>query len=82
MDIERETLIEIGVSVGAVLVMIVTLMAIGMAYSTNGGLTAQGGKALVGAIVFFVLLMAGVGYVLATKVTGENDENSDAANSA
>ena len=82
MDIERDTLVEIAASVGAVAVMIGVMMAIGAAYSANGGgLTAQGGKMLVGAIAFFVLLMAGVGYVLAIKQPGKDDDGG-AANGA
>lgn len=81
MDLEREQLIEIATSVGAVGVMIGVMMAIGATYTTDGGLSAAGGQMLVGAIVFFILMMAGVGYVLATKVSGAEESDNDAANS-
>lgn len=78
MDLDREQKINIVVSIGALAVMIGAMMAIGAAYSTNGGLSTQGGQMLVGTIIAFILSMAVVGYVLATKVTGAdgNDEET------
>lgn len=79
MDIERDRLIEIVVSVGAVALMITVMMAIGAAYSTGEALSAEGGKFLVGSIAFFVLLMAAVGYGLALTVSAGRDENEETA---
>jgi len=78
MDLDREQKIDIVVSIGALALMIGAMMAIGATYSTNGGLSTQGGQMLVGTIIAFILSMAVVGYVLATKVTGEggNDDES------
>lgn len=77
MNLDREQKINVAVSLGALALMIGAMMAIGATYSTNGGgLSTQGGQMLVGTIVAFILSMAVVGYVLATKVTG-SDGNDD-----
>lgn len=62
MNIEGETLREILVSLLAVVVFIAVILAIGVTYGNP--LTGIGGLALVGAIVFFILLMALVGFFL------------------
>ena len=56
MDIERETLVEIAVSVAAVLIV----------GSSNGasGLSSTGAIELLGVVFGFVLLMSGVGVFL------------------
>ncbi len=64
MDLERETVVEIVAAVVPVLFLLVVLAAVGRAYSTDGGLSATGGKVLVGAIVAFVAVLAVVGLVL------------------
>lgn len=76
MDLDREQKLNIAVSLGALALMIGAMMAIGATHSTNGGLSAQGGRMLVGAIIGFIFVMAVVGYLLATKVTG-SDGNDD-----
>ena len=70
MDIERRRLIEIVVSIGAVGLFISLLVGIGFTYNEDG-LSADGGLVLVGAILFFVLLMAAVGIGLAYKLDPE-----------
>ncbi|PSQ11453.1 hypothetical protein BRC93_05580 [Halobacteriales archaeon QS_5_70_15] len=66
MEIERETLLEIAVSVGAVVFFVAVIVGIGVAY---GGrvLSDQGGLALLAAIAGFVLLMTGIGYFFAGR---------------
>lgn len=63
MDIERETLVEIAVSVVAVVLFVATLVVVG---STNGAsqLTSQGALSLVVTILGFVILMTIVGVFL------------------
>lgn len=70
MDIERETIVEIVVSVGAVGLFVAVLVGIGDAYN-QGGLSADGGIALVGAIVAFVIGMSIVGIGLAYYLNRE-----------
>jgi hypothetical protein len=62
MAIEGETLREIAVSVAAVGLFIALILVIGVTYGSSLG--SAGGLALVGSIVVFVLVMAGVGFFL------------------
>ena len=64
MDVDRDTLVEIVVSVGAVGLFVAVIVAIGSVYN-EGGLSEVGALALVGAIVLFVILMSAVGVGLA-----------------
>ena len=80
MDIERERLIEIVAAVGAVGALIAAMVAIGAIYGNGEQMSEPGGTLLVGSIVFFVLLMAGVGYWLALTVTPEENAGDDATN--
>jgi hypothetical protein len=66
MEIERETVLEIVVSVGAVLVFVAIMIGIGVTYGGRG-LTSQGGVALLVSIAGFVLVMTLVGYFLAGR---------------
>lgn len=66
MDVDRETQIEIVVSVVAVGVFIAAVLAIGASLG-NGGFDQQGAFALVGLIVGFIALMTGVGYWLSGR---------------
>ena len=61
MGLERKTVLEAVVSTAAVGVSVVLIVSIGVTYS---GLAGQGAFALIGSIVFFVLVMAAVGYWL------------------
>jgi uncharacterized membrane protein len=63
MQLERETLVEIGVSVVAVVLFVAVVAYVGAAYGGNN-LTHQGATMLVGAVVGFVLLMTVVGVAL------------------
>ncbi|WP_254766139.1 DUF7472 family protein [Salinilacihabitans rarus] len=77
--LDREQLIEIGVAVSAVLVMIGAMVAIGTTYSTDGGLSEQGGTVLVGVIAGFILLMTGVGFALAYVLNEPEDAERENA---
>ena len=66
MEIERETMLEIAVSVGAVIVFVALIIGIGLTYGGRG-LSDQGGVALLAAITGFVLLMTAIGYFLAGR---------------
>lgn len=63
MQLERETLVEIGVSVVAVVLFVAAVAYIGAAYGGKD-LTDQGATLIVAAVVGFVLLMTAVGIVL------------------
>ncbi|MDF9747255.1 DUF7472 family protein [Natrinema salsiterrestre] len=85
--VEREQLIEIVVSVGAVFLMLAAMIAIGSTYGTeNSTLSPEGGQMLIGVIVGFILLMAAVGIGLAYTLndpedgleTNDDDDNGDA----
>lgn len=67
MDIERETVVEAGVSVAAVFAFIAAVVAVGLTYRTNGDITGTGGLAILGAMGFFIALMTAVGYWFATR---------------
>lgn len=64
MDVDRDTVVEIVVSVGAVGLFVAVLFGIGTAYNQDG-LSTMGGVAFVGAITAFVILMSLVGVGLA-----------------
>jgi peptidoglycan/LPS O-acetylase OafA/YrhL len=61
MEIDRKTAVEIVVSAAAVLFFIGVVFVVGTTYGTNGDISGQGGLAVVGSIVLFVLVMTGVG---------------------
>lgn len=67
MDVERETVVEVAVSMVTVGLFVALIVGVGMLYSTDGGFTETGALALVGAIVLFVLVMAGVGIGLSRR---------------
>lgn len=70
MDLERGRVIEIVVSVAAVVTFVAVLIAIGF-YFDQAALNADGGLALVGAIAAFIVLMGGVGVFLAYTLNDE-----------
>ncbi|MEF8757160.1 MAG: hypothetical protein V5A33_02875 [Halobacteriales archaeon] len=67
MDIERETIVETGAAILPVIVFIILLVFLGSSYSSNGDLTSQGGLAVVGLLVLFILGMVGIGVLLANR---------------
>jgi len=64
MEIDAEMRRKIAVSVGAVVVFIALLVAIGARFSTNHNLSETGAYYLVGVMTLFVVLMAGAGVYL------------------
>jgi hypothetical protein len=67
MDIERETVVEAGVSFAAVLVFIAAVAVVGTTFGTDNGLSGTGGLAVLGAVVLFVVVMTLVGYWLSFR---------------
>lgn len=67
MDIERETVVEAGVSSVAVLVFVAAVVYVSITYGTDGVMDPSGGLAILGAIVLFIVVMTGVGYWLAGR---------------
>lgn len=65
MEIDEEMRRKIVVSFVAVSLLVGAFLAIGVAFGAGGTLPETGGYALIGAIVAFVLLMAGAGLYLA-----------------
>lgn len=70
MDVDRETIVEIVVSVGAVGLFVAVLVGIGTTYN-QGGLSTDGGVVLVGAITAFIVVMSAVGIGLAYYLNRE-----------
>jgi len=60
---DRETKLEIGVGAVGVGSFLAALVLIGVQYA-DGGLSEQGGIALLGAIVGFIIAMVALGYWL------------------
>lgn len=65
MDIQRETVVQAGVSFAAVFVFIGAVVYVGTSFRANGTITPDGGLAILGAIVLFMVVMSAVGYWLA-----------------
>ena len=61
MEIEREAVVQVVISAIALVTFVAATVYVATAYATNGGLTPQGGVALVGAIGLFVVVMLGAG---------------------
>ncbi|SFS33690.1 DUF7472 family protein [Halostagnicola kamekurae] len=77
--IERDSLIEAAAAVLSVLLMVSTMMYIGTTHSGSGGqMSAVGGQMLVAAIVGFVVVLTGVGVVLAYTLNDPEDGLEDA----
>ena len=66
MDIDKEMRPKIALSLGAVALLVVVFVGIGLTYGGRG-LTATGGYALIGALIGFVLLMGVVGAYLSSR---------------
>lgn len=73
--VEREQLVEIAVSVTAVLLMLAAMVAIGTTYGAeNSTLSPEGGQMLVAVIAGFVLLLTAVGIGLAYVLNDPEDD--------
>ena len=66
MVIERETLIDVVVSLLAVGGFIAAVLVVGLSYG-DGGLSGQGALALVALIVGFIVVMTAAGYWLSGR---------------
>lgn len=66
MDVERETLVQAGVGAAAVLVFVVLVAVVGTVYDA-GGFDRSGALALVGVIVFFVVLLTVLGMAFGNR---------------
>jgi len=66
MEIEQDTLVEIGISALGVGLFIVGVVVIGLLYA-DGGLAGQGAQALIGLMVLFILVMTFAGYWLSGR---------------
>lgn len=66
MEIERETVVEIVASTGAVLLFVAVIVGIGVTYGGNG-LSGRGAFALIGSILLFVIVMTAIGYWLSGR---------------
>lgn len=64
MELDREMRRKIGLSVAVVGFFVALMVGIGATFY-EGGLGTDGGLALVGSIVLFILAMGGVGFWLA-----------------
>ncbi|AGB30077.1 hypothetical protein C488_19467 [Natrinema pellirubrum DSM 15624] len=77
--LDREQLIEIVSAVGAVLLLLATMIAIGSSYTAdNGSLSSEGAQLLVVAITGFILLVTAVGIGLAYTLKDEEDLDATA----
>ena len=61
MEIEREAIVQVVVSAIAFATFVAATVYVATTYSADGGLTPQGGTALVGAIGLFVVVMLAMG---------------------
>ncbi len=61
MPLDRETVYQIVITVGAVALFTGVAAVISQTYRTNDHISSTGGLALVGAIVLFILVMGGAG---------------------
>ena len=77
MDIERGRLIEIVVSVTAVGLFVLLLLAIGVQYNQEQ-MSPEGGLVLIGAIVAFIFVMGLIGIGLAYTLNSDDEEEETA----
>jgi len=78
MDLEREKIVEIAVSLASVLIVLAMFYAIGATYNSDG-IGSDGGLYLVGSIVLFVVLMAGAGLYLAFTISDPEVDDEETA---
>ena len=71
MSLDRETVYQIAVATGAVLLFIGAAAAVSLTFSRNGHISETGGLALVGTIVLFIVVMAGAGLWLNAQDFGD-----------
>lgn len=66
MELDRETVTEIVVSVGGVALFIAALVVVGVTFNDDG-FSAEGGLALVGLVVGFIVVFTGIGWWLSSR---------------
>jgi uncharacterized membrane protein len=66
MELDRETVTEIVVAVGGVLLFIATLVVVGLTFK-NDGFSETGGLVLVGLVAGFILVFTGIGWWLSSR---------------
>jgi len=77
MTMERSTKVQIGAGAITVLVFVALVVVVGTRYSVPGAgagsidLDPTGGLALVGVLVFFVVLLTVVGLALSDQLSGD-----------
>lgn len=66
MELDRETVTEIVVSVGGVALFIAALVVVGLTFN-HDGFSETGGFALVGLVVGFIVVFTGIGWWLSSR---------------
>lgn len=66
MEVEREALLQAAVATLGVVFLVAVMIFIGIEYNDRG-LGQDGGLALIGALVAFILVMSVIGYWLAGR---------------
>jgi uncharacterized membrane protein len=66
MELDRETVTEIVVAVGGVLLFIATLVVVGLTFN-NDGFSETGGLVLVGLVAGFIVVFTGIGWWLSSR---------------
>lgn len=66
MELDRETVTEIVVSVGGVALFIAALVVVGLTFNQDG-FSETGGFALVGLVVGFIVVFTGIGWWLSSR---------------
>jgi uncharacterized membrane protein len=66
MELDRETVTEIVVAVGGVLLFIATLVVVGLTFK-NDGFSETGGLVLVGLVAGFIVVFTGIGWWLSSR---------------
>ncbi len=66
MELDRETVTEIVVAVGGVLLFIATLVVVGLTFN-NDGFSETGGLVLVGLVAGFIVVFTGIGWWLSGR---------------
>ena len=66
MELDRETVTEIVVSVGGVALFIAALVFVGLTFNQDG-FSSTGGLVLVGLVAGFIVVFTGIGWWLSTR---------------
>lgn len=67
MDVDRETVHQLLLAGGAVVLFILGALYVSSTYGTDGNLTTDGGMMLVATLGLFILAMLGAGLLLERK---------------